>query len=240
VTSMLHLDASANHCANHCANHSADGLTGESVSRQLSGLHADAWRARHGSDGYRYRDLAAEPVPPLTAAYCALGRRVERYGLVALDKVAAFVESAAEEREWALTRPLIEEVRAAGTLLVGTPMYNLSVPAGLKAWIDRVTFPGAFVDPDAGDSLLSATRVVIVAARGGSYGPGSPGEGMDFQVPYLRAYFRKQGVAESRIHAVAAELTVAGMISAMAGLRSTAEESLRQARNDVLALAAVE
>ena len=232
MTTMLHLDASANH--------GVDGLAGESVSRQLSALHADIWRARHGGDGYRYRDLAATPVPPLTAAYCALGRRVERHGLVALDKVAAFVESAAEEREWALTRPLIEEVRAAGTLLIGTPMYNLSVPAALKVWIDRVTFPGAFIDPDTGDSLLVAMRVVIVAARGGSYGLGSPGEGMDFQVPYLRAYFRKQGVAEPHIHAVAAELTVAGMIPAMAGLRSTAEESLIQARKDLLALAAVE
>jgi FMN-dependent NADH-azoreductase len=230
VTSMLHLDASANH--------GADGLAGASVSRQLSALHAETWQARHGSVGYRYRDLAAEPVPPLTAAYCALGRRVERHGLVALDKVTAFVESDDEEREWALTQPLIEEIRAAGTLLIGTPMYNLSVPAALKAWIDRVTFPGAFIDLDTGDSLLSATRVVIVAARGGSYGPGSPGEGMDFQVPYLRAYFRKQGVAESRIHVTAAELTVAGMIPAMAGLRPAAEKSLAQATEDVRSFAA--
>lgn len=232
MASMLHLDSSANHAA--------DGNAGESVSRQLSALHADMWRARHGRDGYRYRDLVAQPVPPLTAAFCALGRRVERHGLVALDKVAAFIETYDEERQWRLTQPLIEEVRAAGTLLIGTPMYNLSVPAALKAWIDRVTFPGGFIDTDTGGSLLSSTHVVILAARGGSYGPGSPGEGMDFQVPYLRAYFRKQGVVESRIHVVAADLTIAGMLPAMAALRPTAEESLTQARENALALAAME
>src|SRR5690349_22305484 len=68
VASLLHLDSSANRF-------------GEPVTRELTALFADAWRARHGPAGYRYRDLAADPVPPDTAC-CALGRRVERHGLV--------------------------------------------------------------------------------------------------------------------------------------------------------------
>ena len=122
-------------------------------------------------------------------------------------------------------------------MLIGTPMYNLSVPASLKAWIDRVTFPGAFTDPDTGDSVLSRTQVVMIAARGGAYGPGAPGEGQDFQVPYLRAYFRKQGVAESRIHVISAEWTVAGFIPGMASLRPKAARSLAEARAAVTDLA---
>jgi FMN-dependent NADH-azoreductase len=224
MTTLLHLDSSANH-------------SGASVTRQLTALFAQAWQARHGCAGYRYRDLAAEPAPPVSTAYCQLGRRVEGHGLVALDKVAALAESPAEELQWALTLPLIEEVRAAGVIVIGAPMYNLSVPALLKAWIDRVTFPGGFMDADSGSSVLSETRVVIVAARGGAYGPGMPGHGLDFQLPYLRAYFRKQGVPETGIHVVAAELTIAGLLPSMASRQPLAERSLAQARAAVTDLA---
>jgi FMN-dependent NADH-azoreductase len=174
--SLLHLDSSANR-------------SGESVSRRLTALFADIWRARHGRAGYRYRDLAAEPVPPLGTAFCALGRRAEREGLVPPDQVATIARGEAETREWTLTLPLINELLAARIVLIGTPMYNFSVPAALKAWIDRVTFPGAFTDPVTGDSLLRHTTLVVVAARGGAYGPGTPRRDCDFQVPYLRAYF---------------------------------------------------
>ncbi len=95
-------------------------------------MFADTWRALHGSIGYRYRDLAADPVPPLDSAHCALGRRVERHGLVPPARVAALIESPAEKREWSLTRPLITELLAADTVLIGAPMYNFSIPASLK------------------------------------------------------------------------------------------------------------
>lgn len=93
-------------------------------------------------------------------------------------------------------------------------------------------------DPDTGDNLLSQTQVVVVAARGGAYGPGMPGEGRDFQVPYLRAYFRKQGVAESNIHVISSEWTVAGFIPGMASLLPQAERSLAEARTAVANMAA--
>ncbi|HTU72005.1 MAG TPA: NAD(P)H-dependent oxidoreductase [Trebonia sp.] len=224
MTTLLHLDSSANHC-------------GESVTRQLTARFAQAWQARQGTACYRYRDLAAEPVPPVTTAFCQLGRRVERHGLVALDKVAALAENPAEEHQWALTLPLIKEVRAAGLIVVGAPMYNLSVSALLKSWIDRITFPCGFADPDTGDSVLSEAQVVIVAARGGAYGEGMPGEGRDFQLPYLRAYFRKQGVPETGIHVVAADLTIATVLPAMASRRPQAERSLADARAAVSDLA---
>jgi len=114
VTSLLHLDCSANR-------------SGESVSRQLTALFAGTWRARHGGTGCVYRDLAGGPVPSLDTAYRALGRRVERHGLVPPGEVAALTVSPAELRAWALTRPLITELRAASTVLIGAPMYNYSV-----------------------------------------------------------------------------------------------------------------
>ena len=225
MATLLHLDSSANR-------------SGESVTRELTALFAHDWLARHDSAGYRYRDLAAEPVPPLDTAFCQLGRRAERHGLVALDAVTALAQNPAEERAWALALPLIREVRTASIVLIGAPMYNLSVSALLKAWIDRVTFPGAFIDQDTGRSVLSATQVVLVLARGGAYGPGMPGEALDFQAPYLRAYFRKQGVPEQRVHVVSAELTVAGFAPGMASLQPEGERSLKQAYAALADLAA--
>ncbi|MEU7661001.1 FMN-dependent NADH-azoreductase [Streptomyces lincolnensis] len=220
---LLHIDASADTAA-------------DSVSRRLTGLFATTWRARRPTAHYRHRDLCATPAPALTPAYASLGRRVERAGFVPPDKVPALVENAAEEREWHLTRPLIDELLAADTVLLGVPMYNFSVPASLKAWIDRVTFPGAYADPATGESLLRDTRVVVVMARGGGYGPGTPRESYDFQTPYLRAYFGNLGVRTT--HFVAAELTLAGLLPHLADLTGLADQSLDRARAEVTALAA--
>lgn len=215
--SLLHLDASANR-------------SGESISRELTARYADRWRTAHPTAGYRYRDLAADPVPPIGTGYCTLGRRTERHGGVPLDRVAALAGDPAERREWALSRPLIDELLSADTVLIGAPMYNLSVPVALKAWIDRVSFPGAYLDPDTGAPLLRDTRVVVLGARGGAYGPGTPREGNDFHTPYLRAYFLRQGVAAQNLRFVNAELTLAELAPALAGLRGLAARSLAEAR----------
>lgn len=177
-------------------------------------------------------------MPAVRAAYADLGRRAERKGVLSLDEVAALVENPDEEREWALTRSLIEELWAADMVLLGAPMYNFTVSTGLKAWIDRITFPGAYVDADTGEKLLRDTRVVVVAARGGGYGPGTPREHFDFQIPYLRAYFGNLGVAEGNLHIIAAELTRADDIPALNGLQPLAAESLARAEAAVDALAA--
>ncbi|MEV7022633.1 NAD(P)H-dependent oxidoreductase [Kitasatospora sp. NPDC093558] len=222
---LLHLDSSI----------SPEG----SVSRALTARFAAGWRARHGAAAvHRHRDLVADPVPAVHAAYDALGRRSERKGGLALDDVAALAENPDEEHEWALTRPLIGQLLAAATLLVGSPMYNFTISTGLKAWIDRVSFPGAFVDAATGAKLLRDTRVVVVAVRGGGYGPGTPREHFDFQVPYLHAYFGNLGVAEENLHVVTAELTRANDVPALDGLQPIAAESLARAGATLDALAA--
>jgi FMN-dependent NADH-azoreductase len=224
VKTLLHLDSSANR-------------SGSSVSRCLSASFAETWRALHGRAGYRYRDLAADPVAPLGSAFCELGRRLERDGLLPPARVSTGVESPQEEREWALTLPLITELLAADTVLIGAPMYNFSVSASLKAWIDRVSFPGALVDHDTGEGRLAATRVVVIAARGGAYGPDTPRAGWDFQTPYLRTYFSHKGVTAENLHFVTAEMTLAGLVPHLARFRPMAASSLAAARAEVIALA---
>lgn len=209
----------------------------DSVTRQLTGRFAAVWRERLGERGHRHRDLAADPVPQVTAAYARLGYRAERHGTVPPARVAALCEDAEEEREWDRTRPLVEEVLAAGVLLLGVPMYNLTVPATLKAWIDRINFPGALTDPATGAAALREKQVVLVTAHGGGYGPGSPKEGLDFLTPYLRGYLTDRGLPEDRLHVVTAELTRAGDLPQPAPLRPLSSASAAQARAAVGALA---
>ncbi|GII80192.1 FMN-dependent NADH-azoreductase [Sphaerisporangium rufum] len=224
MASLLHVDSAAN-------------TSDESITRRLTASFAAAWRDRHGPAAHRYRDLAAAPVPPLTTAFAELGRRVERHGLLPLDRVPELIESPAERREWELTEPLISEMRSADVVLIGAPMYNFSIPAALKAWIDRMTFPGAFGGPGSAQRPLHDTKVVVIMARGGAYGPGTPREGWDFQTPYLRTYFTEHGVREENLFFVAAELTVADFIPQLAALRPAAAGSLAAAEAEVTALA---
>jgi FMN-dependent NADH-azoreductase len=211
--SLLHLDSSP---------------SSDSVSKHLTSLYADTWRERHGAAGYRYRDVAADPVPPVGPAYCALRGRLEGQGPVPVRGVAALAANAAEEREWALTRPLVAELLAADTVLLGVPVHNLSIPASLKAWIDRVTVPGVFTDPATEESLLRDTEVVVVTARGGRRGD-------DFLEPFLRAYFGGLGVADVRF--VHTELTRAPDVPRPSRFQALGTESLAAARAAVVELA---
>ncbi|GHC70466.1 FMN-dependent NADH-azoreductase [Nocardiopsis terrae] len=216
MTSLLHLDSS----------HSND-----SVSRHLTGLFARAWRQLHGYGDYRYRDVAAEQVPMITSAYCSFAQRVQSHGALPLAAVAALAGTPSERREWSRTVPLVREVLEADTLLLGVPMYNLTVPPSLKAWIDRITFPGVFTNPETGSPLLRGKQVVVAAARGGGYGPGAPKEAFDFQTPYLRAYFEGMGVREEDVHIIHAELTRAADVPELARFQDLAKRSRAQAES---------
>lgn len=85
------------------------------------------------SDGSRNatvvrRDLGTTPIPHLTTATVAGVRGVP----------ATEAELAAR----ALSDELIAELQAADTLVIGAPMYNFSIPTGLRAWFDYVLRPG--------------------------------------------------------------------------------------------------
>ncbi|HEX6340356.1 FMN-dependent NADH-azoreductase [Umezawaea sp.] len=217
VKSLLHLDSSN---------------SDPSISKHLTSLYADTWRERHGDAGHRYRDVAEHPVPLPGPAYSALRGRLENRGPVAVRAVGKLLASAAEEHEWALTRPLVAELLAADTVLLGVPVHNLTVPAALKAWIDRVTVPGVFTDAATEDSLLRRTEVVVVTATGGRHRSGA-----DFVEPYLRAYFGDLGVPEANLRFVHVEMTRAPDVPRPSRFQALGTESLAAARAAVVELA---
>lgn len=75
-------------------------------------------------------------------------------------------------------------------MLIGTPMYNYSIPACLEAWLDQITFPRMSLAP---------TRFVVVTARGGAYSPGTPKAIYDYQERYLRDFFAGHFAVEDTV-----------------------------------------
>ena len=66
----------------------------------------------------------------------------------------------------------MDELLAADVVVIGAPMWNLSIPASLKAWIDLIvreerTF--AFTPQGVAPLVPPGKRVYVFSARGGSY-----------------------------------------------------------------------
>jgi FMN-dependent NADH-azoreductase len=195
-----------------------------SVSREVSAAFAEHWRAAHPDGTYTYRDLAADPVPHLDeASFSAANTPAEEH-------------TEAQRAGWAISAVLIDEVLAADTVLIGVPMYNFSIPSTLKAWLDRIITPATVANRETHVGPLSAKRFVVVASRGGAYGPGTPREGFEFQERYLRAALTHLGVTDN-LTVVHAELTLADVNPALAQFKDLAAESLESAHRTVRELA---
>ncbi|MDP9869966.1 MULTISPECIES: FMN-dependent NADH-azoreductase [Streptosporangium] len=213
MSHLLHLDASARRA---------------SFSRELSEAFAGAWRAANPGGGYSYRDLAADPVPHIGQAWTEICDNVMAYGITDIGRYREAVRTPAQEEAWAIIEPLLAELVAADVVLIGTPMYNYSLPSALKAWIDQVTFPRM---------KLTGRRFVVTGARGGAYGPGTPKEPFDHEERYLRDFFLGHFGVED-VTFVHAELTNSLVDPLLAGARGEHEESLAAARKLAVELAA--
>jgi FMN-dependent NADH-azoreductase len=205
---LLHLDASARRA---------------SFSRKLSGLYAETWRKAHPGERYVYRDLAANPVPHIGEAWTELCDHILEHEITDIARYREAVRTPAQREAWAVVEPLLNEVVAAGVILIGTPMYNYSIPSALKAWLDQITFP---------KMSLAGRSIVVTSARGGAYGPGTPREPYDHQERYLRDFFKGHFQVED-VTFVHAELVNARLDPALAHLREQHEESLAAALKEV-------
>jgi len=152
----------------------------DSVTRQLS----DKVLAEIGADRTITRDLA-EGLPLLDATW--LGANFTP----ADDRTDAQLETLA------LSDSLINEIKAADTLLIGSPVYNFSVPAAMKAWIDQICRVGVTFKytPDGPVGLLSGKCAIIVIASGGTL----VGSDIDYASGYLKQIMGFIGISDVTI-----------------------------------------
>ncbi len=126
------------------------------------------------------RDLAATPPPSISA-----------------EDLLAVHGSASDQRDslsahLALSEQYITEVKSADTLVFGVSMYNFTVPAVLKQWIDYVLRVGHTFQYGANgpQGLSGVKRAFIVTATGGT----PVGGEMDFASGYLELILKVIGV----------------------------------------------
>lgn len=170
---LLHLDASPRGARSH--------------SRKLGQEFLDAWRAAHPSGEVLVRDVGQEPPPFVSEAW------VEG-AFAPTDS-----HSPAAREAIAVSNRYVDELLAADQLVITTPIYNFSLPATLKAWIDQIVRVGrtfGFLATGGYEGLAKNKRALIIVASGSDFRPSTPGGAYNFIEPYLRAVFAFIGITD--------------------------------------------
>jgi FMN-dependent NADH-azoreductase len=151
----------------------------QGASSQLAERFVADWVASNPGGRVIKRDLAADPVPHLTA---------ERFQAF---NTAPEARTPEQRSIVAYSDALIDELRSANTIVLGVPMYNFSVPSTLRTYFDHIARAGVtFRYTSAGpEGLLAGRRAYIFVTRGGVYS-----EAVDTQTPYLRQFLRFIGI----------------------------------------------
>ncbi|MFG6666411.1 FMN-dependent NADH-azoreductase [Halomonas sp. HNIBRBA4712] len=215
MTHLLHLDASAR-----------PGIAGTdlhgSLSRRLSQTFVAQWQATRPGDTLTYRDIGQRPPSFIDHDWIAAAFTPDA-------QRSASMKAALKESD-----RLVEELIEADILVIGSPLYNFSMPAALKAWVDQVIRLGRTVayDEHREPVPLLAERqrhAVILAARGGTdMGPNEAMAHMNHLEASMRSALNFIGI--TRIHAVAIEGQEEG--------GEVLENSINHAQRDVKALVA--
>ena len=202
MTHILHIDTSPR--------------GGNSHSRTLSRQFLETWKAHHPETSVTYRDLGLNPVPYIDDTWItAKFTSPEQY----TPELAAAIQ---------LSDELIDEFLAADRYVVSVPMYNFSIPAVLKSYIDCIVRPRRtfVVEGSSFKGLVTGKKLLFITARGSDFRPGSSFAPLDFQEPYLRTVFDFIGLTDIQF------------INAN-GLRTDIrEQSLAEARSAIEKLAA--
>lgn len=165
---------------------------GASVSRQLTDKVIERLVSQSPNASVVVRDLAALPAPMINGDWL---------GAVFTDAADRSPEQAAIA---GLSDTLIDELRAADTLVIGLPIYNFNMPAQLKAWLDQLARNGVtFKYTEQGPvGLIENTRAIVVMTSDGT----KLGSEIDFATPYLKHLLGFIGITD--VQFVAADAMV--------------------------------
>jgi FMN-dependent NADH-azoreductase len=158
-----------------------------SVSSSLAGAFVAQWLRKHPGGTIIHHNTSLEKFPYLQEA------TVEAFF------TAPAALTAAQKQVLACSDGLVDELLAADVIVLAAPMWNLSIPASLKAWIDLIVREGrtfAFTSHGVAPLVPAGKRVYVFTARGGAYPAGSPFHVLDHQEPYLRAILGVIGLTQ--------------------------------------------
>jgi FMN-dependent NADH-azoreductase len=193
---ILHIDASA-----------SDSAT--SHTRRLSSdLVAQLTSANPGAT-IVYRDLVADQLPHVDMT-------------IRHAWTAESTDDTKLTETLSRSKALVDELKTADVVVVGSPMYNFTVPSTLKAWIDHVAIAEqTFSYTAEGPRGLLAGKVYLVLSSGGIYSQG-PFAAYDHLSTYLKAIFNFLGIMD--VEVIRAEGIAYGPEQDQAAMASAARE----------------
>lgn len=147
-----------------------------------------------------HRDLANKPLPV-----------IDPQDLIAVHGSADDSRDSLQQH-LEISNQLIDELKAAETLVIAAPMYNFGIPASLKQWIDAICRAGvSFNYTEEGPvGLLAVKRAYIITASGGT----PIGSVADFASTYLEHICRFLGIDDvSHIDASGSKRTPEAVIA---------------------------
>jgi len=157
-----------------------------SISRALGKRFIEHWLQAHPGGTVVHRDLMKSRIPYMDNDWIA--------GVYAPPEVPRTPEMKAALD---LSSELIAEVQAADHLVISTPMYNFSVPALLKSWLDYIVRPGfTFKLAPGWPGMLENKRTKLLVATRDVYTPGTPTEADDLVSPVLRRALAFMGITD--------------------------------------------
>ena len=172
MTTILHIDSSAE-----------DADT--SHSRRISARLVEALKQAHGDASVVRRDVHADQPPHVGAGLRASW--VAEKDRRTPDQVETVARS----------EGLIDELKDADVVVIGSPMYNFTVPSTLKAWIDHVAIAGeTFRYTEKGpQGLLENKKAYLALSSGGVYTEG-PASGLEHLGSYLTGVLGFMGIED--------------------------------------------
>jgi len=98
---------------------------------------------------------------------------------------------------------LLEQLQSADRIVLAFPMYNFSVPASVKAWVDAVIQNGkTFEITDQGNyqGLCQGKKALVLMTTGSDFSQ-EPIKSMDFATPLIKNCMQFMGIESQQIAA---------------------------------------
>lgn len=187
-----------------------------SFTRQLTAEFIELLKAQDTPHEFSVRDLAHNPVPVLDSSTVGI---IRTPGDQLTDE---------QRQQIAISEELVAELKAADFVVIGSAMYNWSISASLKAWLDQVMRVGVtFGYADGGvKGLLNNKPALVILSRGGSY-DAPERAAVDMQRPYLQNVLGVIGLDSTFV-------TMEGSLMA----EEICQNNLEKARAEIAAVAA--
>ncbi len=162
-------------------------------------LRIDTSARRTGSISRDLTDAIAQRLSPKTTITRDLADALPQIDeeWVGANFTPADHRSDEQRKKLTLSNALIDELRAADTIIIGVPVYNFGVPTALKAWIDLIARAGeTFKYTETGPVGLLDSKKVYIAMAAGGVPVGSP---MDYATTYLTQVLNFVGLTDIEI-----------------------------------------